>query len=150
MGSCILDNSLQRSTWHCRCAICGWCWTPTAAQDPPPNTITFTDHDVSDVVDYEDAMGTMTIQAFGALETNATKEMQKIMPTAAPVGAKLGSALATQLRAREALDAAMELEETAQKKTDDAMAEMSPASDGVEMVRQEVGPTTGQSHRKTR
>ena len=59
----------------------------------------------------------MTIQAFGALETNATKEMQKIMPTAAPVGAKVGSALATQLRAREALDAAMKLEVIAQKKT---------------------------------
>ena len=56
MGSCILDNNLQRSTRHCRCAICGWCWTPTAAQDPPPKTITSTDHDVSDVVNYEDPM----------------------------------------------------------------------------------------------
>ena len=64
------------------------------------------------------------------------------MPKAAPVGAKLDSALAGRLRARKVLDAAMEPQEIAQKRTDDAMAEMNAGSEA-ETVRKKEGPTTG-------
>ena len=84
--------------------------------------------------DYGDAMRDDDGQGIGRPETNMTKE-----------GAKLDSALALQLRATKALGAAMKLREIAQKRTDDAMAEMSAVSDGVEIARKTVGPPTGLS-----
>ena len=62
------------------------------------------------------------------------------MPKATLVGAKLDSSLTGQQKARKALDAAVELQQIAQKRTDDAMAEMNAANDGLESVRKKAGP----------
>ena len=64
--------------------------------DTPPETITITDQDLADVVDYEDAVRDDDLQV-SEHQRPTTKEVQKIMPKVAPVAAKLDSALARQL-----------------------------------------------------
>ena len=83
-----------------------------------------TDQDLVDVVVYEDVMRDDDPPSLGGPETNTTKEVQKGMPNTAPVGAKLNSVRARQVRAREALDAAVKPQEIAQKRTVGTTAEI--------------------------
>ena len=77
--------------------------------------------------DYEGAMRDDDAQGLGGTESNTTKEVQKIMPKAASTEAKVDPVRARQQRARRALDAAMKRQGIAQKRTDEAIAEMHAA-----------------------
>ena len=75
--------------------------------------------------------------------TRQTETSTVPIPIAAPIGARLDSALARQTRARKAVDAADKMLTVAKQRMKETMTELEPANSAVEIAKKKAGPATG-------
>ena len=75
--------------------------------------------------------------------TKQTEASTTPIPKAAPVGARLDSALARQTRARKAVEAADKMLTIAKQRMKETMEELEQANSAVEIAKKKVGPATG-------
>ena len=131
---CALCSGRNWRGWNC--ANCGWEWkTAGQARDAPQNL------PAQDTAEDQDTV--MQISNPYQTETMRTETSTIPIPKAAPIGARLDSALARQARARRAYETARKMLTMAKQRMEETTTEMEQADAAVENAKKKVGPATG-------
>ena len=97
-----------------------------------------------DTVETEEDQDTEMLTSNPCQTETARKEtLMTPIPKAAPIGARLDSALAVQARARRAYETAQRMLTMAKQRMEEAMTELERADTAVENAKRKVGPATG-------
>ena len=114
---------------------CGWEWQTGQARDTPLNM------PAQDTTEDQDMV--MQVSSSCQTETMRTEASTVPIPKAAPIGARLDSALARQERARRAYETARRMLTMARQRMEETTKEMEQANAAVENAKRKVGPATG-------
>ena len=132
---CDMCDGRNWKGWNC--ANCDWGGWKTAghARDTPQ---ILPPHDVAEDQDTEMLNCNPCLT-----ETRRTEALTIPTPKAAPIGARLDSALARQARARRAYETARKMLNMAKQRMEETTTEMERADAAVENAKKKVGPATG-------
>ena len=131
---CDMCNGRRWKGWNC--ANCGWEWK--AAGQARDSQQTLPTPDTAEEQDTE-----MLTCNPCQTETMRTEALTTPTPKAAPIGARLDSALARQARARRAYETAQNMLIMAKQRMEEATTELERADAAVENAKKKVGPATG-------